>query len=169
MKTCKVCLKEKDISEFSKHRRSCKLCEKERKRKNYLENQERYKNTQREWRRNNLEYSSNYFKENRKRLNQNRSHLIFRDRAIRDFHKRGQPRPGDYDLSPMVKKYRLAHIMNLISGKEYQIDHIIPIRHKNVCGLHRHWNMQVITKEENKRKFNKFDGTYENQQGVTHR
>lgn len=45
----------------------------------------------------------------------------------------------------------------------FQVDHIIPISHELVSGLHVPWNMQYLSKRENMAKSNKFDGTYENE------
>lgn len=46
--------------------------------------------------------------------------------------------------------------------KGHQLDHIIPLNHPDVCGLHNTWNFQWLTPEENVSKSNQFDGTMEN-------
>lgn len=51
--------------------------------------------------------------------------------------------------------YEQAISLTKATGVQYVVDHIIPLQHDAVCGLHVPWNLRVITRAENGLKSNK--------------
>ena len=97
----------------------------------------------REWRKHNKEVAANYVHTRRRGL---RSRPPWQKQYTKAFAQ----------LRKEARKLTNKH------NEQYVLDHIIPIKHTKVCGLHVPWNIQVIPKLENDRKRNMWDGTYEN-------
>ena len=55
--------------------------------------------------------------------------------------------------------YKIAITMSKLTGEQYVVDHIVPLRSDVVCGLHVPWNLRVITQAENLLKSNKLVDT----------
>lgn len=51
--------------------------------------------------------------------------------------------------------YRRAQLATLFLEEKYEVDHIEPIKGKDVCGLHVPWNLTLLTKKENASKGNR--------------
>lgn len=51
--------------------------------------------------------------------------------------------------------HKLARMRSEATGISWDVDHIVPLTNKKVCGLHVYWNIQVIPSTVNYRKHNK--------------
>lgn len=59
------------------------------------------------------------------------------------------------NLAAIARIYEECVRINVQSGVEHEVDHIVPISGKNVCGLHVEWNLRIVTRAENRAKHNK--------------
>ncbi|HEY2010530.1 MAG TPA: hypothetical protein VGH23_16190 [Rhizomicrobium sp.] len=63
--------------------------------------------------------------------------------------------PAWVDLQEIGSVYAEASRLTRETGTAHHVDHIVPLRGRNVCGLHVPWNLQVIPAVENRRKGNR--------------
>ena len=60
------------------------------------------------------------------------------------------------NLDEIQSFYKEARSRSLKSNVKYCVDHIIPLQHDLVCGLHIEYNLQVLTQSQNSQKSNNF-------------
>ena len=58
------------------------------------------------------------------------------------------------ELSKIRSLYKTARKMTKLTGVRHEVDHVIPLRGKEVSGLHTLNNLQVIPNQDNLRKGN---------------
>ncbi len=148
MKQCRDCKEEKDIEFFVKNKAFksgidtlCLAC-----------NKSRVKKYREEGKADRLSESRRYYKKHPKKCYLKSRNYILRKRKalpgwLSDKHKK--------DIEEI---YLQCEEITKTSGIEHNVDHIVPLRGKLVSGLHVPWNLQILTKEENLRKSNKFVG-----------
>ena len=93
------------------------------------------------------EYRTTWNAQNRPRIN-----ALMAKRKAREL----QALPSWADLDAIKTEYALAKWCSKVTGIQYEVDHIIPLQGKKVCGLHTANNLQVIPMSDNRKKNNQF-------------
>ena len=123
---------------------------KTRNRDKYLEQKKKFYDKNKDvWR----EYARQWREANPEKI------LVSRAKRRADEIKRTPFWLTENDYTEIRNMYRLAIAKTNETGIRWHVDHIIPLRGKNVSGLHVPQNLRVITATENMMKSNKFDLT----------
>lgn len=118
------------------------------KRKEYIKAKalRRYQAKKAEIRKQQNEYNKIYVKNNRSKYN-----AKIRNRQIKIL----KATPIWANKIKIEEFYKQAEKLEKETGNRYHVDHIVPIKGKEVCGLHNEFNLQVILATENRKKGNK--------------
>ena len=159
-KVCPKCFKELSLGSFYKDktrgnvRPVCKSCTSQAGKTWRASNKEQKSLKDREYRKSHAEEIKNfqkaYYQKNKSRYLAN----FFKRKAAKL-----QAIPSwlsTVQLEEIDYLYKLREEVNSLSDYEYEVDHIVPLQGKNVCGLHVPWNLQLLPKEVNRAKSNKF-------------
>ena len=133
----------------------------------YQQNQEKKKKKQSDYRKANPEKArlavANWVKANPEKKKAcdkalyERTKSIYIQRATDRHAKKLNAMPSwltKEDRNAIAEIYKQCRDRSEADGIQYNVDHIVPLQGKNVCGLHVPWNLQVLTEIDNKRKHN---------------
>ena len=165
-KVCFKCYTKKSVNDFPKRkykgnisfRNECKQCTGEFQKIYRTDNKKSIAEHKKQWVLENRE---------RKRLNNYKWFLENKEKAVKSCRnhrlnnmlfyrlKRSERRALTLNATPTwVNKKEIQDIyLNCPEG--YEVDHIIPLKGKNVCGLHVPANLQYLTRSDNRKKGNK--------------
>jgi hypothetical protein len=158
-KFCHKCSTLKPLGSFAKNKArkdgvgtQCKECMKAWYKQHYERNKDEIMLKTNAYRRNNKHIA---LKTQRKWQAANRDKTSFYNAE-----RRAKQKMADLILTEEQKQqikdiYWLARDVSLTTGEPYEVDHIVPISGKNVCGLHVPWNLQILPKDLNIKKSNK--------------
>lgn len=169
MQTCTQCGEEKPLSEFhnrsdnkSGKRKNCKKCKSASDKKYREQRPELVKATTirlRAWRETWTEERRQQERERGKEYARRNPDVLLRNTRKRTAQKaRATPlwAKDEFEQFLIQEIYHHSATLKKITGIEFEVDHIVPLRSDYVCGLHCAANLQVVEKYFNRSKNNHY-------------
>lgn len=159
---CRKCNVEKSLLELSKDAtkkygvaRICVLCARAEARAYGATRRELYRERAKAWYQANKERKRAYDREwapkyRQRTLAESRARVNARRRRLRN------ARPSWANKFFIREIYELAQLRTAVTGVPHEVDHIVPITHSLVCGLHCEANLQILPSFANKSKLNRY-------------
>lgn len=82
---------------------------------------------------------------------------IANELSVRRSRAKGLATPLWASIEKVKAFYEAARKITELTGIKHHVDHIVPLRGANVCGLHNEFNLQIIPADLNLSKSNKFE------------
>lgn len=176
MKKCSLCKIEKNLESFRfrlrngkySPRSQCKDCES----KDQVKRARRRYQEDLEFREKSLSGVAKWGKENKeKRLNadakrkrskykndlQYRADVMNQSASYRSRKIKAQPDwLSEEDLNKIGNIYEVCAKVSVTTGKPHDVDHVVPLKGENICGLHVPWNLAIVPASLNRSKGNAF-------------
>ena len=136
--------------------------EKQRKLKYYYTHRDAVRAQQAEYRNANKEtarkYGIAYRKANAERCKQWRLDFVAKNPEKKRAYVNAYRRRLKQQMPLWANKQKICELYYQASCLNLTIDHVIPLKGKLVCGLHVENNLQLLSREDNSKKHNMFQG-----------
>lgn len=147
---CKTCIKTYAASWFEKNKEKILTTTKQAKRDWYCANKTKERARAKKYQRDNKQTIS---KQQREYRQENKDKFNFHAASRRALKAKATPKWLTEDHKQQIANfYSLAKELSWLSESPLEVDHIVPIKGKNVVGLHVPWNLQILPKTMNQQK-----------------